>query len=67
MVTMSNEERVRRYVMGCKEGTWVEAVARDLKMHRATVKTCVNKMEWEKEVRVLLKGNIKMIYPIMKV
>ena len=64
---MNNENRVKGYVARHKDGTWVEEIAKDLNLHRFTVKKTISKMEGAGTVKIVHKGNIKMIYPIKEV
>ena len=66
LMASNNEAKVVNYVKDQHEGTWVEEIAKNLKLHRATVKKYVSKMEGAGSVKIIYKGNIKMIYPVVQ-
>jgi predicted transcriptional regulator len=58
------ETKILKNIEKHSTGTWIEKIARELDLNRATVRNYVIRLEVMGKVKLEKKGQIKMIFPI---
>lgn len=60
------EKKIIEHISDHPTGTWVEEVARDLKINRATASKYIIRLEALGKVRLEKRGQMKVIFPVAK-
>jgi len=60
------EKEILRIVQKSETGTWIEDVARELRINRATACKYITRLEALGKIRIEKKGQMKMIFPVIQ-